>query len=1280
MKSKSWVVIITFIAFLFQLFDIQANNFSKTYHIQWKNSTKIEISPDKSIEILNFEGALVDETFTTLPLFFDKFSVENFFDSYQFSVTDIQTLPLSSKEKGLIPENFAQNSLNLEVRTECANKKNYTTIRFIPILGEKGNYRKVISCTISIQGIISNKGNSSQKDYVNQSILAFGNWHKISVVNTGIHKITHSELLDMGIISGNIASNQIAIFGNGGGMLSETNSDPRLDDLQEISILVADGNDGTFDNGDYILFYAQGPHTWKFNESDNTFSHQYNIYSLKAYYFICIDAGIGEKKRILKQDNSGLTATQTINTFKHYQFYENDVKNFGESGRHWFDEGFDMVTQKNYTLTIPPLTPAGGKLIVNAGSTTSSTSYFDITANGTNVGRMSLAGTFSDDLLKISNKTLNVGNITSPMTLNFTYSKPHSSAVAHLDWFEFQAEAQLTMFTNQVPFCQPNSVGTSVINQYRISNANTQTMVWDITDHTTPILMQGELNGDIFTFKATADSLRYFLAFNGGYFHTVTSEELVTNQNLHGSFAELVIITHPNFLDQAERLAKHKRANGLSTIVATTTQVYNEFSSGALDPTAIRDYMRMMYKKSNGEFPKYLLLMGRPSYDYREISEGTKCYVPNYQYNKEVSERFFRSFDDYFGLLDDNEGLIGTSLRGLIDVAVGRFPCSNSTQARIAVQKSIDYSAKTDLTNGNSTLISNFADWRNIIAFVADDEDANEHISVSEACANIIKENYPSFNFDKIYCDAYPQESFAGGQRYPEVNTALNNRMNRGALLYSYVGHSSGASWAHERILEISDIHKWSNRYNQPLITTMSCEFGWYDRKSISPAELSFFNENGGGVGLITTSRVAYIGPNSSYIRSLATHIFHPIDNHKQTLGEVNQMAKNSMGGVAETINMIYLIGDPSLPLNIPEFQIVTDSINGKPIETFTDTLKALSKVDIKGRIIDTLGNILTSFNGNIFPSIYDKATKGVTLLNDVSDSEIAPFEFEQQKNILFKGNSSVTNGQFSFSFIIPKDINYTYGNGKISYYATNKQTDATGYSNTIIIGGISENPIEDKRGPEIDIFINDESFVNGGTTAPNALLLVKLKDEFGINTTGNGIGHDLVAILDNNTDKQIILNDYYLSEQDSFNCGTVRYPLSELTIGNHTLTVRAWDIANNVSENSIDFTVVSDEDFTLEHVLNYPNPFTTHTDFYFEHNRIGTQLDITIQIFTISGKLVKTLTSSQLTKGNRSEPISWDGRDDFGDKLGKGVYIYKLKVRNANGEIAEKTEKIAIL
>lgn len=1280
MKINSWVVLVAFLAFFCQITNIQADNFSKTYNIQWKKSSKVEISPDKFLEFLDFEGALVDETYATLPLFFDKFAVENFFDSYQFSVTEVQTSPFSSEEKRLIPENFSQTALQLELRTECANGQFFTTVRFIPILGEKGNFSKVTSCKISIQGTAQSKGFSQTKDYVNRSILASGTWHKLAVKNSGIHKVTHSELVTMSAIGGNVSSHQIALFGNGGGMLSETNSDPRPDDLQEVAIQVVDGGDGIFGDGDYILFYAQGPHTWKFDETQSTFSHQYNIYSLSAYYFITVDAGVGEKKRISPQDNSALTATRNVNTFKHYQFYENDVKNFGESGRHWFDEGFDMTTQRNYSIVIPQLTSAGGQLIVSAGSTTSSISYFDITANGTSVGRMTLAGTFSDDLLKISNKTLNINNVSSPLTLHFSYNKPHSSAVAHLDWFEFQAEAQLSMYTSQFPFCQPNAVEANGVCQYQVSGANAQTQIWDITNPNLPILMQGTLSGSTLTFKATADSLRYFLAFNGGSFHSVTSAGTVANQNLHGSSADLIIVVHPDFQDQAERLAKHKQANGLSTFVATTEQVYNEFSSGALDPTAIRDYMRMMYKKSDGAQPKYLLLMGRPSYDYRGITEGTKCYVPNYQYSKEVSERFFRSFDDYFGLLDDNEGFVGTSLRGLIDVAVGRFPVSTSAQARVAVQKSIDYSAKTDLTNGDPALISNFADWRNIIAFVADDEDANEHISVSEACANIIKENFPQFNFDKIYCDAYQQESFAGGQRYPEVNTAINNRMNRGALLYSYIGHSSGASWAHERILEISDINKWTNRYNQPLITTMSCEFGWYDREAISPAELAFFNENGGAIGLITTSRVAYIGPNSSYIQSLANHIFHPVDNRKQTLGEVNKLAKNNMGGVAETINMIYLIGDPSLPINIPEYEVVTDSINGIAVEQSTDTLKALSKVEIKGRVIDKSGNTLTSFNGNIFPSIFDKATKKHTLLNDVTNSDIEPFEFEQQKNVLFKGNASVVDGHFTFSFVIPKDINYTYGNGKISYYAKTTHSDASGANNDIIIGGISENPIEDKQGPEIEIYINDESFVNGGSTSPDALLLVKLKDEFGINTTGNGIGHDLVAILDNNTENQIILNEYYLASQDSFNCGTVRYPLSELSVGNHTLTVRAWDIANNVSESSIDFSVISDENFTLDHVLNYPNPFTTHTDFYFEHNRVGTALDIVIQIFTISGKLVKTLTSSQLTNGNRSEPIPWDGRDDFGDKLGKGVYIYKVKVRNEMGENAEKIEKIVIL
>lgn len=1279
MNIKSWALIVTILSFLFQLTNIQANNFSKKYEIQWKESSKIEISPDKFIEFINFEGAIPSEIYPTLPLYFDKIAVENFFSSYEVKISNIQTTTFTSAEAQLIPSQFSQKDLNVEVRTETANGKHFTTLRFIPILGENGKYQKITSCQITVQGTKIKNAKSSTQKTKNQSILSNGTWHKISVTESGIHKITYTELANMGILNGSINSNSIAIFGNGGGMLSESNSDPRPDDLQELPIWIEDGGDGIFNTGDYILFYAQGPHTWSYNYTTQKFSHKFNIYDSAAYYFITTTPGISSPKRISIQNFTAETASQTYNTFIHYQFYEKDLFNFGESGRQWVDEGFDIITQRTYNIILPNITANGGQLTVCAGSRTAASSYFDISANNNNIGRMNLNGIVGDDLLKMTTRTFNFSNLPNNTSLQFTYNKPLASSVAHLDWFEIQAECYLSMYKGQVPFCHPNSFNNNKFCEFQIDNATPKTIVWNITDCCNPTQMQGSFDGNKFRFTAPTDTLYHYIAFNGNTFFNVQYIGPVNNQNLHNSTAELIIISHPDFLEQAQRLAKHKIADGISTFVATTEQVYNEYSSGALDPTAIRDYMRQMYLKTNGTYPKYLLLIGRPSYDYRGINEGTKCYIPNYQYSMEVNEKYFRSFDDYFGLLDDEEGLVGTYLRGLIDVAVGRFPASNIQQARIAVQKSIDYSTKTDLTKGNTNLISNLADWRNIITFVADDEDANEHVIVSEACANTIKRNFPQFNFDKIYCDAYQQVSHAGGQRYPEVNTAINNRMNRGALLYSYIGHSSGASWAHERILEISDINKWTNRYNQPLITTMSCEFGWYDRKAISPAELTFFNENGGGIGLITTSRVAYIGPNATYIKSLANSIFFPVDGHKQTLGEINKLAKNNMGGVAESINMIYLIGDPSLPINIPEYQIVTDSINGTSIHTSTDTLKALTQVNIKGRITDKEGNTLENFDGNLYPSVYDKATRTRTLLNDMSGIDIEPFEFEEQKSILFKGNVSVSQGHFAFSFIIPKDINYAYGEGKLSYYAKSNHTDAAG-ATPVLIGGISDNPIVDEQGPEIEIYLNNENFVNGGTTTQDALLLVKLRDEKGINTTGNGIGHDLVAILDNNTEKQIILNEYYLAAQDSFNCGTVRYPLTQLSEGKHTLTVRAWDIANNVAESSIDFTVVSNEDFSLHHLLNYPNPFTTHTDFYFEHNRNGSTLDIVIQIFTISGKLVKTITQTQYANGNRSTAIPWDGRDDFGDKLGKGVYVYKIKVRNTEGEIAEKIEKIVIL
>lgn len=1276
MKQKTWVATIIFFTFFSLCIENQAQNIKKDFIFEWTSPIQFQKDENTIIELLNFNGAVSGNDFPTLPHYSDKFLVNYDYESYQYQFTNIVTAPFSSEEIRLIPTLFNQTEMQAEIRTAGMSKTNYAILSFVPIIFQGNIPLKVVSCSIEI---IPDKINFYKKTKeVSNSVLASGNWYKIGITKSGIYKVTYNDFVQLGIPSGNIQSSNIALFGNGGGMLPEANGIPRPSDLTENRIVVIDGGDGIFNDGDYFLFYGKGIHSWAYDSTNGIFNHKFNIYAEKTYYFITTDPSIGNKLRINSIDNTNQTEGSIVNTFTHYDFYENDKYNFAESGKQWFDEGFDIETSKSYNFVIPEPTGANARITFSAGTTISQSSTFSITVNGSSVSNMLLNYIGENDFIAQNTKTYLTPVTSSPLQINITYNKPQSSSVAYLDYIEVQIPSKLKFYADQFPFCSPIAVRSGDYTKFEMSNANSLTKVWDITNPYEPIQMIGNLNNGIFSFKTKTEELKYFIAFNGNTYYSVFPIGKIKNQNLIGtSDVDMVIITYPEFEAEAKRHAENrKNSDGLTVLVVTPEQVYNEFSSGAQDPTAIRDYMRAVYKKTEGEYPQYLLLFGRPSYDYRGLVSGTKLYVPNYQVTNSLNENALGSNDDYFALLDDNEGL---DCEGLLDIAVGRFPVTTNSQATICVNKTANYASKQNLVTGNSAVISNYGDWRNTLTFVGDDEDNNFHMYTADAGAQKIAARYPHFNIDKIYCDAFEQVSFAGGQRYPEVNKAINNRMDRGSLIFTYAGHGGGNGLAHERILEISDINKWNNKYNQPWLVNLTCSFGWIDRKAVSPSELIFINEKGGASAMITTTRVAFTGSNFSYCEAIFNTPLFDENNKIITIGEFNKAGKNKVGGAKFPWNMLVVLGDPSLKLNLPIYDIVTDSINGISVTQEMDTLKALDKVTIKGHVTDKNGAILTQFNGNIFPSIYDKKVKVVTLRNDPEESE-EPFEFELQKNILFKGNATVKDGYFEFSFIVPKDINYAYGNGKLSYYARSSNADGSGYFNQFIIGGISDNPITDEKGPEINIFLNSEKFVNGGMTNPDPQLIVKLKDENGINTTGNGIGHDLIAIIDENTDSQIILNDFYQANQDSFNSGIVRYQLEELPVGNHTLKIRAWDIANNVSESTLDFTVVSDEKLTIDHVLNYPNPFTTHTEFYFEHNQPGQLLDIMVQVFTISGKLVKTIHSSQYLDGTRCNGIEWNGLDDFGDKLAKGTYIYKISVRNANNETVEKFEKIVIL
>jgi hypothetical protein len=1267
-----------YLLFFLTLFFFQNNFFAqsvtKSYQFPKFNILRYEYE-GKEVKLLTFDRAISTATCPDLPAFWDKIEVNRLYTSYKYVFSNVKYELLTPEESALIPDDYIFTEPQADIRTSTDENRYYAMLSIIPVIKNlNGQYQRLVSCDIRFEGeapIIAPKATG-----LRNSVLNNGTWYKIAVSTTGLHKVTYKDLENLGISVSGLLSSNIALFGNGGGMIPDINPPNQIDDLLETPVLMKDNGKGVFDENSYFVFYAQGPHTWEYSATTSSFSHKYNIYSDNAYYFINVDPGVGEKKRVQKESFLNQTANKEVTHFIHYDFYEKDVYNFEESGREWFDETFSVSATKTYPFRLPELyDDKSGKIKIRVASTSPSTSSMELAWGNTNKV-FSLSGSSStayNTIYEQNNLPFTSGNL----TFSLTYRSPQTSSFARLDYIEIQAKCKPTIVGNAMPFAIVENIGNANISSVKLNNASSQTMVWDVTDHNAVYALEGRLVGSQLTFHIPTNKPRTLIAFNGSEYESVTTIGKVSKQNLHNfKGVDMVIVSHPDFLSEARRLAQFRAAaNKIKVEVVTTEQVYNEFSSGAQDPAAIRNFMRYLYN-NDSQTIKYLLLFGRPSYDYRGRIAGTQIFVPNYQ----VLGRYYsvtgildsgKSCDDFFGVLGVTEGDME---KNTVNIGVGRFPVSTLAEAKIAVDKTINASVREHIIPQNASQVSNFGDWRNIITLVADDEDDSAHVDDAEIVAGIIAANTLSANLDKIYCDAYPQISYAGGQRYPDVNNAINMRMNRGTLAIAYFGHGGGNGWAHERILEIADINSWTNKYNQPLMVTLTCSFGWYDKRAISPAELVFLNENGGASSLCTTSRIAFT--HSTYGRQLFNEMGKKWNGRYKTLGEMHRLAKNNDGGTNGNSNMIFLIGDPAMIINIPNQNVQTDAILGEDLQKI-DTLKALSKVTVKGKITDDSGNILTDFNGNIYPSIFDKAVKQKTLGQDEASPVV---EFMVQKNVLFKGNATVTNGNFEFSFYIPKDINFEYGKGKISYYAASNNDDAGDYYDEFVIGGMSDKPLKDENGPEIAIFLNDEKFVPGGITNPDPILLLKLKDEYGINTTGNGIGHDLVAILDNNIEKQMVLNDYYLADQDSYNSGTVRYPLQNLTPGMHTIKVRAWDICNNPSEASIDFVVKADDKLILEHVLNYPNPFTTKTSFFFEHNQPAETFDILIHIFTISGKLVKALQSTQFLEGNRSFPIEWDGRDEYGDKIGKGVYLYRITVRNSQGETAEKIEKIAIL
>lgn len=1183
-------------------------------------------------------------------------------------------------------------AFSIKTTTAILNKKAIATFGIIGLrINDNKEIEALSSFNLEITSTTALNKTIGSTQFKSSSILSQGDIHKLAIANTGFYKIDYTFIKNLGYDMASLDPRKIHIYSKGGGMLPRANSTYREDDLPENEIYVNGENDGHFDAADYVVFYGTAQTVWR--NASGKYTHISNYYDETTYYFLRVDANPGLRVAF-KADPTGLP-NKSVTSGDAYFVHELNKVNDYQSGAELLGESFGKNTTQNFSFNIPDLdiTQDVQFRSIEVAHSVASNTYFSISNNGfpiitrlcNSIEESFDKPYYSENDTKEANFKVNSGNF----NITYTFNKNgNNDARGWLDFFEIVARKNLSLTGGQQSFRDIKSVGVGNIVKFIVNTAQNPN-IWDVTNPIHPSQVHTNFTGSSSEFIGAADSLREYAAFIDApnNFFIPVSKGKVTNQNLHATpFFDLLIVAYPDFLSEANRLANHRRTHdGLRVFVTTPQQIYNEFSGGAQDITAIREFLRMMYNKANSpaDEPKYLLLFGDASFNYKEDRVFVEAdnryynntnYVPTFESDNYYDTDSYAS-DDYFGLLDDDEGLWLPGSFEAMDIGIGRLPVGTLEQASQMVDKILRYESPEAL-----------GDWRNSLMFIADDQDYNSHLKESEIVSNIVSNDHKEFNINKIYIDAYKQISLGSGYSFPDATDAVNRGMQKGNLIFNYTGHGSSIQLAHESLLTASrDIVNWKNKYQMPLFFTATCEFTEFDHiAKVSAGEDVILNPNGGGIALLTTTRVAYSNVNSDLnINFNSKNACEKSALGGSCIGDIMKLTKNKNGVNSNpSAKHFILLGDPSMRLAVPKYIVNTSKINGHAISIAYDTLRALQKVTIEGYVSNLTGDTLTQFNGEVSVTLYDKPASYVTLANDADSYKQS---FSMQKNFIFKGISAVVNGKFKIDLVIPKDIAYNFGQGKISYYAYDKinNVDGSGSYAGIIIGGSDNTAGSDNVGPQILLFINDTTFMDGGSTHQNPLLYAKIFDENGINTSGVSIGHEMTAILDGNTSQPSILNDFYQGTLNNFQNGTISFPYYNLSLGNHAIDVKVWDIYNNSGTARINFIVVDKQALNISKLMSYPNPYLPERGdaiFSFEHNKAGESLNVTIDVTDSYGQKVISLNMAESNGSARFDELRWNGENEHGGSMASGVYFFKATVKDKYGNTVSQTSKLVIL
>lgn len=1280
--KKYLLCVFLFVGFI--SFSSAQQKFTFPVQLNWTENGRQHISSDGAKQNLPFfKDAYFSKDASPLPVFHQSQLLTGAAE-IEVSLSNVITEPLNLDYDFSAIE--VTNLDNIKTSVTKSREEYWAHIEFIPIIFDGQSYQKVVSFTLNIKTKKStNVLDRTPPPSVSESVLANGDIYKLAIQDEGMHALSFEFLSsELGIDLADVSLSQIQIYGAGGGMLAEANITSRVDDLKPVSMKFIGTEDGIFNAGDKIIFYAEAATTDIADIPTKKISAPINFYDKNNFYFLKIGNVV---QNITKEIPSVSNTTAAIDQYDHYVKIEEDKINILHdypytqgSGTNWYMQKFDGLREQTYDFSIPNIVTTAPITVesVFAGRSDINTEYSMI-INGQEFISSSISKVTTSNIehshatRKKFTKEVDVDD--KDISVTIEYKQIGFASSGWLDYISINAKRKLILNQGEIVFrnfSTVNNASTTFKLQSNVSN----TEVWNITNPLNAKKIQTNVAAGAINFGANTTTLQKFIAFDLDNVDKVpVFIEKIENQNIHAiDAADMVVIYPKEFVEQAKQYAEH-RSNYSQLDVKTVLidEIYNEFSSGKKDPVAIRDFCKMLYQRDPNF--KYLLLFGDGSFDFRGIYTqiNTKSdFIPVYELES-LNAIFAYPSDDFFGLLDPDEG---GNIFGSLDLAMGRFPVKTVSEAQLVVNKIINYESKA-VSLGN---------WRNDVVFVADDEDTNTHLNDADGIAEMVRAEYNEFNINKLYADSYVQISTPGGEKYPNMTEELNKVMFQGALMVNYLGHGGSKGWAQERFLDLNDIDGWSNKNKLPLLVTATCSFTGFDDPSfVSAGERTFINSKGGAIGLMTTVRAVYASSNEKLARSVFERIFEKENGLTIPFGDVLLRGKNISGANDENSRKFALIGDPSMRIAIPIHKVQTLSINGKSVNAVVrDTIHALDQVSITGQVTSQSDELLSGFNGKVFVKVFDKLNDIQTLANDPGSRKTT---FKSQKNLIFTGSATVKNGLFSINFVVPKDINYAFGQGKISYYATDEDSeDASGFYTDFIVGGTNPDGVVDNEPPTVEVFMNDVNFVLGGVTSKDPILLVKLSDNLGINVAGSSIGHDLTAVLDQNSNNVYALNDFYEAKIDDFTQGTVRFPLFDLESGRHEIKIRAWDVANNSAEGYTEFIVAESQSVALEQVLNYPNPFTTNTQFMFEHNLPGQLLDVQVRIFTVSGKLVKSLNATDVVSdGNSVRNINWDGKDDFGADIARGVYLYKVKASpsdNSTGIDAAESEfeKLVIL